>query len=205
MGSVRKDGLNTHQIRRFKLSGDPRLVETLHDRGWASSMNHPDNAVVFSVDEKNQIQALDRTGSGDAPDEEGKPSRYFGMKAHIGVDAESGRHHHPLRQPSTSRTVTHVRAYPASMRDTSDGGPSGATRSYHGKVKDKYSPEFKREAVGLIRQPGASVSEVKPGDIGVGANLLDRDGDAKFERPRVSARPFRCRAKVRASKSSCMP
>ena len=37
----------------------------------------------------------------------------------------------------------------------------------------KYSEEFKREAVGLIRQPGASVSEVA-GDIGVGANLLFR-------------------------------
>ena len=34
----------------------------------------------------------------------------------------------------------------------------------------KYSEEFKREAVGLIRQSGASVSEVA-GDIGVGANL----------------------------------
>ena len=37
----------------------------------------------------------------------------------------------------------------------------------------KYSEEFKREAVGLIRQPGASVSEVAR-DIGVGANLLFR-------------------------------
>ena len=35
----------------------------------------------------------------------------------------------------------------------------------------KYSEEFKREAVGLTRQPGASVSEVGR-DIGVGANLL---------------------------------
>ncbi len=37
----------------------------------------------------------------------------------------------------------------------------------------KYSEEFKREAVGLTRQPGASVSEVAR-DIGVGANLLFR-------------------------------
>ena len=37
----------------------------------------------------------------------------------------------------------------------------------------KYSEEFKREAVGLIRQPDASVSEVAR-DIGVGANLLFR-------------------------------
>ena len=37
----------------------------------------------------------------------------------------------------------------------------------------KYSEEFKREAVGLTRQPGASVSEVAR-DIGIGANLLFR-------------------------------
>jgi transposase len=39
--------------------------------------------------------------------------------------------------------------------------------------RKKYSVEFKREAVGLTRQPGASVSEVAR-DIGVGANLLFR-------------------------------
>lgn len=37
----------------------------------------------------------------------------------------------------------------------------------------KYSEEFKREAVELTRQPGASVSQVAR-DIGVGANLLFR-------------------------------
>jgi transposase len=46
----------------------------------------------------------------------------------------------------------------------------------------KYSEEFKREAVALTRQPGASVSEVAR-DIGVGSNLLFRwrrqlEGDA---------------------------
>ena len=37
----------------------------------------------------------------------------------------------------------------------------------------KYSEEFKRETVGLTRQPDASVSQVAR-DIGVGANLLFR-------------------------------
>ncbi len=37
----------------------------------------------------------------------------------------------------------------------------------------KYSEEFKREAVGLTRQPDASVSQVAR-DIGVGSNLLFR-------------------------------
>ena len=56
----RKYGLKPHQIRRFKLSRDPRLVEKLHDVVGVY-MNPPDNAVVFSFDEKSQIQALDRT------------------------------------------------------------------------------------------------------------------------------------------------
>ena len=37
----------------------------------------------------------------------------------------------------------------------------------------KYSEEFKREAVQLTRQPGASVSQIAR-DIGVGSNLLFR-------------------------------
>ena len=37
----------------------------------------------------------------------------------------------------------------------------------------KFSEEFKREAVSLTRQPGASVSQVAR-DIGVGSNLLFR-------------------------------
>ena len=59
----RKYGLRPHQIRRFKLSRDPRLVEKLHDVVGVY-MNPPDNAVVFSFDEKSQIQALDRTQPG---------------------------------------------------------------------------------------------------------------------------------------------
>ena len=50
----------------------------------------------------------------------------------------------------------------------------------------KYSDEFKREAVGLTRQPGASVSQVAR-DIGVNANQLwrwrrehDEHGKAAF-------------------------
>jgi len=39
--------------------------------------------------------------------------------------------------------------------------------------RKKYSDEFKREAVGLTRQPSASVSQVAR-DIGVGSNLLFR-------------------------------
>lgn len=59
----RKYGLKPHQIRRFKLSRDPRLVEKIHDVVGVY-LDPPDNAVVFSFDEKSQIQALDRTQPG---------------------------------------------------------------------------------------------------------------------------------------------
>ena len=51
-------------------------------------------------------------------------------------------------------------------------GSFSAEKSVLAKRK-KYSEEFKREAVGLTRQPGASVSQVAR-DIVVGAKLLFR-------------------------------
>jgi transposase len=59
----KKYGLKPHQIRRFKLSRDPRLVEKIHDVVGVY-LHPPANAVVFSFDEKSQIQALDRTQPG---------------------------------------------------------------------------------------------------------------------------------------------
>jgi len=59
----KKYGLKPHQVRRFKLSRDPHLVEKLTDVVGVY-MNPPENAVVFSFDEKSQIQALDRTQPG---------------------------------------------------------------------------------------------------------------------------------------------
>lgn len=59
----RKYGLKPHQIRRFKLSRDPRLIEKIRDV-VGLYLNPPVNAAVFSFDEKSQIQALDRTQPG---------------------------------------------------------------------------------------------------------------------------------------------
>lgn len=59
----RKYALKPHQVKRFKLSRDPRLVEKIHDV-VGLYLDPPTNAVVFSFDEKSQIQALDRTQPG---------------------------------------------------------------------------------------------------------------------------------------------
>jgi transposase len=52
--------LQPHRTRTFKFSDDPRLVEKVTDV-VGLYLHPPEKAVVLSVDEKSQIQALDRT------------------------------------------------------------------------------------------------------------------------------------------------
>ena len=59
----KEHGLKPHLTRFFKLSNDPDFVEKVQDI-VGLYLNPPDNAVVLSVDEKSQIQALDRTQPG---------------------------------------------------------------------------------------------------------------------------------------------
>jgi len=56
-------GLAPHRWRSFKLSNDPAFAEKLHDI-VGLYVDPPAHAVVLSVDEKSQIQALDRTQPG---------------------------------------------------------------------------------------------------------------------------------------------
>lgn len=55
--------LAPHRIRTFKLSKDPRFADKLKDI-VGLYLDPPAHAVVLSVDEKSQIQALDRTQPG---------------------------------------------------------------------------------------------------------------------------------------------
>ena len=59
----RAHGLQPHRIRQFKLSKDPEFVDKLRDV-VGLYVDPPAHAVVFSVDEKSQIQALDHTQPG---------------------------------------------------------------------------------------------------------------------------------------------
>ena len=56
-------GLQPHCVRKFKLSRDPQFVEKLTDV-VGLYLNPPDKALVVCVDEKSQIQALDRSQPG---------------------------------------------------------------------------------------------------------------------------------------------
>jgi transposase len=52
--------LQPHRLENFKFSKDPQFVEKLRDV-VGLYLNPPEHALVLSVDEKSQIQALDRT------------------------------------------------------------------------------------------------------------------------------------------------
>lgn len=59
----RRFGIKPHQVRTFKVSNDPQFAEKLEEI-VGLYLNPPEHAVVFSLDEKSQIQALDRTQPG---------------------------------------------------------------------------------------------------------------------------------------------
>ena len=72
-GIWKAHGLVPHRVRTFKLSRDPEFIGKLRDI-VGLYMSPPAHAVVLSVDEKSQIQALDRTQPG-LPMKEGRPRR----------------------------------------------------------------------------------------------------------------------------------
>ena len=59
----RANRLQPHRLRTFKRSSDPALAEKVEDI-VGLYMHPPAHAVVLSIDEKSQIQALDRTQPG---------------------------------------------------------------------------------------------------------------------------------------------
>src|SRR3954471_15128638 len=59
----RSHGLQPHRVRQFKLSRDPEFVPKLRDV-VGLYIDPPAHSLVLSVDEKSQIQALDRTQPG---------------------------------------------------------------------------------------------------------------------------------------------
>src|SRR5918993_1110871 len=65
-------GLKPHLIRTFKLSKDPQFAAKVHDI-VGLYLDPPEHALVLSVDEKSQIQALGRTQPG-LPMKPGRPA-----------------------------------------------------------------------------------------------------------------------------------
>jgi transposase len=59
----RAHGLQPHRVQQFKLSNDPNFIDKLRDI-VGLYVDPPAHAIVLSIDEKSQIQALDRTQPG---------------------------------------------------------------------------------------------------------------------------------------------
>jgi transposase len=59
-GVWRRYDIQPHRVERFKISNDPHFEEKVRDV-VGLYLNPPDRALVLCVDEKSQIQALDRT------------------------------------------------------------------------------------------------------------------------------------------------
>ena len=59
----RANGLKPHRLESFKVSNDPQFADKL-EAIVGLYLNPPEHALVLSVDEKSQIQALDRTQPG---------------------------------------------------------------------------------------------------------------------------------------------
>ena len=89
--------LAPHRIETFKFSTDPELLAKVTDL-CGLYLEPPAGAVVLCVDEKSQIQALDRT----APT---LPLRPGGRAAHPRLRAP--RHHQPVRRPRRRHREDH--------------------------------------------------------------------------------------------------
>jgi transposase len=98
VGSVqriwRAHTLQPHRLRTFKRSRDPSFATKLTDI-VGLYVDPPAHAVVLSIDEKSQIQALDRT-------QPGLPIKARALPDHD-TRLQAPRHHHPIRRPQRAR------------------------------------------------------------------------------------------------------
>ena len=101
-------GLQPHRQDTFKLSKDPLFVDKVHDV-VGLYLNPPERAVVLCVDEKSQIQALDRT----APILPMLP----GIAAARHARLQARRHLQPLRRAGPHHRQGHRRAAQPPPRD----------------------------------------------------------------------------------------
>ncbi len=89
-------GLQPHRVETFKLSSDPLFVDKVRDI-VGLYLNPPDRALVLCVDEKSQIQALDRSQPvlpmrpGQAERRSHDYIRYGTTSLFAALDAETGR------------------------------------------------------------------------------------------------------------------
>jgi transposase len=96
-------GLQPHRVETFKLSKDPLFIDKVHDI-CGLYLAPPERAVVLCVDEKSQIQALDRTApilpvAPGVPERRTHDYKRAGTSSlYAALDLTSGQVIHALRQ-----------------------------------------------------------------------------------------------------------
>ena len=108
----KEHGLKPHLSRPFKLSNDPKFAEKVVDI-VGLYLNPPDRAVVLCVDEKSQIQALDRTQPG-LPMKKGRAQTMTHDYKHNGKRRRCLRHS-MSRLARSSASACHVTAQRSSF------------------------------------------------------------------------------------------
>ncbi len=181
-------GLQPHRSETFKLSNDPLLIEKVRDI-VGLYMNPPAHAVVFCVDEKSQIQALDRTqpllpmrpGTGRAADARLQTARHD--DAVCRAERQDGQAGHGV--PSSS-SLGRVSAVP--RRDRRGGAKEVRRPPDHGQLRDAQNrpdPKLVRETTALPRALHADLRIVaEPGRAVV--RRADEQTVATRRAPRVS-------------------
>ena len=137
----RSAGLKPHLWRTFKVSTDPRFEEKLQDV-VGLYLDPPDNAAVFSFDEKSSVQALDRTQPG-LPLKPGRCGtmthdykRHGTTSLFVAMDVASGEVTGETYRRHRHQEV--LRFLPQGR----EGGAAGAGDPHHsGQLRDPQAPE----------------------------------------------------------------
>jgi len=88
--------IQPHRVERFKLSNDPHFEEKVRDI-VGLYLNPPERALVLCVDEKSQIQALDRAD----------PASATGLTGASDARLQTPRHHDSVRRLQYSQRQSH--------------------------------------------------------------------------------------------------
>ena len=127
----RAHGLGPHRVRQFKLSRDPDFVPKPKDI-VRLYVDPPAHAIVLSVDEKSQIQGLDRTQPGLLL----KPGR-CGTMTH-----DYKRHDHAVRCSQQTFRLVVERPESAHRRHPTSGGLSGRIPEPFEELRDLVRLDF---------------------------------------------------------------
>ena len=113
-------GLRPHRVRSFKLSTDPAFVEKLRDV-VGLYLQPPERAIVFSFDEKSQIQALDRTQPGPPAEARARRHVHPRLQAPWHDDFVCG----PRCGHRPHHSGMHAEASPSGVSQVHEHGPCG--------------------------------------------------------------------------------